>query len=396
MTSSTAYVTLRQYQLDKKQQNEEIYESRIKQDELLRVEFGKLHGKVDNLHGKFDDLHGKFDDLHGQFDDLHGKFDDLHGKFDLLSAGISAIPAIQSMMAELHASHLQLDSRMRNSLLRNPLSKLHAPVVYSPGKRLMRPELFPQTAQEFYRLRNPESDKQKEMIFYLADFYDITHLDNDTTDSEAEEESTIDSIAVVEALESILGLVERNFIDFREAAQRYAAEAPTTRQKRNPTNLNLSRPRAVKRTNFLPNQGEKSQAPVALPFRPSSPTNPEPPSSDMDGVGWYLKTPSDKAKRDARWKHAQRAMESASNDSSADHPVQEKPSDPVNASSGHALPGRPVQANASSGSATNPFPSRPVQGAVPDPLNASSGSTTNPNSASGRPSTESQSTGAHA
>jgi hypothetical protein len=388
MTSSTAirYVTLEQYNLDK----EENFRSRTKQDELLGNEFGKLHG---------------------MFETTTAKLETVETRLDHLSAGISSMRSLLGELVsshqELQAGQLQMSAQLRNSLLRNPLSTLHAPVVYSPGKRPMRPEKFPQNAQEFYRLRDPKSEKQKAMILYLAEFYDITYLDKDTSDSEVEEDSTtnIDPIAVVEALESILGLVERNFIEFRESAQRYASEAPTTRQKRNQTYP--SQPRAVKRTHFLANQGERSQALVALPLRPSSPTNQEPASPDMGRIDWYLKTPSDKAERNRWWKDVHAAVESASDDSSDNHPVQETIPKPVNASSGSATNpvsarGHPVQgagpdlANASSGSATNPFPSHSVQGAVPDPLNASSGSTTNPNSASGRPSSESQSTGAHA
>jgi hypothetical protein len=382
---------------------EQFVESRTRQDDHLKNEFGRVETRLDHLDAGISTIQS----LLGELVSSHRK----------LEAGYQ----------ELLAGQLQMGAQWRNSLLRNPLLKLHAPVVCPPGEPPMFPDskLFPQNAREFYALRYPKTDRHKRMIHYLARFYNISYLGGDASDPESEGEPTTntDPIAVVDALESALGLVESNFIEFRESAQRYA-EAPTASQKRISTNP--LEPRAVRRTHFL--QGEKSQAPVALPFRPSSPANREPPSSEADGVGWYLETPSDKARRDKRWKHALPAAESTSNDSSDDHPVQENVPGPANASPSSAANDssgdHPVQekvpgpANASPGSATNPF-SPQVQGAVPGPSNASlgsatnpfstrghpvqgavsntsSGSTTDPPPASRRPSTKSQSTGAHA
>jgi hypothetical protein len=99
-----------------------------------------------------------------------------------------------------------------------PSVAFHAPVVYSPVKSPMFPDskLFPQNSRKFYALRHPETDRHKQMIHYLAHFYKISYLDGDTSDLELEGEPTInaDLVAAVDALESILGLVERNFIEF--------------------------------------------------------------------------------------------------------------------------------------------------------------------------------------
>ena len=177
-----------------------------------------------------------------------------------LEAGHQQLEAgLQQLLAghqELLAGQLQMGAQWRNSLLRNPLLPLHAPVICPPGEPPKFPDskLFPQNAREFYALRYPKTDRQKQMIHYLAHFYNISYLGGDASDPESEGEPTTntDPFAVVDALESVLGLVERNFIEFSESAQRYA-EAPTTRHKR--TTTNPSQPRAVKRTHFL--QGDR-------------------------------------------------------------------------------------------------------------------------------------------
>ncbi|KAI8173233.1 hypothetical protein K4K51_010205 [Colletotrichum sp. SAR 10_75] len=141
------------------------------------------------------------------------------------------------------------NSRLRNPTLRiEPLAAIHPDGPVLPDKRL-----FPKDAKTFYGLRVLTSARRVEALAYLVKFYDIPfrawHANDDddydyeSYESDADEDSDDGSKPAeqpelsleeavltypkraVEDLETILGLNEENFINFRAHARQLKLES---------------------------------------------------------------------------------------------------------------------------------------------------------------------------
>ncbi|KDN64754.1 hypothetical protein CSUB01_11127 [Colletotrichum sublineola] len=149
---------------------------------------------------------------------------------------------------DLDAKHEQKMAYIRNQNLRNPNLPIE-PIVSlrDEGLVLPSPTRFPKHAKQFYALRKPDTLLRVRMLSYLIDFYDIQWQrwevsggDDDaddyetyTDENEGEGAATTtkplklslwDAVQTypglaVDALETILGLNEQNFINFRECAR---------------------------------------------------------------------------------------------------------------------------------------------------------------------------------
>ncbi|KAK0631432.1 hypothetical protein B0T14DRAFT_3142 [Immersiella caudata] len=123
---------------------------------------------------------------------------------------------------------LELAAYQRNNALRNPTFPIHPLPASRPNGTLVYPDpaLFPRHADEFYSIRNP-SDRSRQMLAYLAQFYGIYSQIPGSSGSERQGSSDVDD---VELLGHFLGLQEERFIAFRERAR--LAAKPSTATKR--------------------------------------------------------------------------------------------------------------------------------------------------------------------
>lgn len=158
------------------------------------------------------------------------------------------------------AKHEQKMAYIRNQNLRNPNLPIE-PIISlrDEGLVLPNPTRFPKHAKQFYALRKPDTPLRVRMLSYLVDFYDIQwqtwevsgaddHADdyeNYTDEDENENAATAakpsklslwDAVQTypelaVNTLESILGLNEQNFINFRECAKLRSPPQATKRRQ---------------------------------------------------------------------------------------------------------------------------------------------------------------------
>ena len=132
----------------------------------------------------------------------------------------NSIDEVKEELQELRAESLRISTRFQNSTLTNPTFQIAPLVIYKKGQGLIRPDLalFPQHANEFYSLRSSSTDRLREMLSYLVQFYSITTTDQeqpsirdshngDKTIEQVNDESCLQ----VEILGGVLGLVEDNF-----------------------------------------------------------------------------------------------------------------------------------------------------------------------------------------
>ncbi|WQF76299.1 hypothetical protein CDEST_01313 [Colletotrichum destructivum] len=138
----------------------------------------------------------------------------------------------QRLEAQIRQSH----AYMRNNALKNPTLPIRPVVVYRPEQGILEPELtrFPRNANEFYSLRDPQTNRHRSMLSYLAAFYDVQLR---TADYPSEDDSSDDETfdcpdVIVEKLEDILGLNEDKFVKFRERARQLATQTPSKPTKR--------------------------------------------------------------------------------------------------------------------------------------------------------------------
>ncbi|KAK1722922.1 uncharacterized protein BDZ83DRAFT_732255 [Colletotrichum acutatum] len=145
---------------------------------------------------------------------------------------------IQYLEAEIRRSQ----AFTRNNALKNPTLPIRPVVVYRPGYGILEPEpsRFPRNANEFYSLRDPQTDRHRSMLAYLAVFYDVQlrsagHLPEEESNSDDSDDDEIileHPDLVVEKLEDILGLNEDKITKFKERALQMASRAPSKPIKR--------------------------------------------------------------------------------------------------------------------------------------------------------------------
>jgi hypothetical protein len=174
---------------------------------------------------RLSDLNQRLENADGIQETLGARLGQIEVDFIGLLNGIRAdIRTSQSKFddsfSQISVECKRIDARLRNSILRNPFLRLMPVVIYQPGRGLVEPnaDLFPRNAKEFYNLKKPSTKRQKDVLVYLASFYDLVAYE-DTEDT-------------VEALEGILGLVETNFVDFQARAQQFLQRPPAKPVKR--------------------------------------------------------------------------------------------------------------------------------------------------------------------
>ncbi|KAI3317676.1 hypothetical protein HD806DRAFT_362602 [Xylariaceae sp. AK1471] len=201
---------------------DEYVDSRNKQDTLLNHEFTLVRHSIADLDQRFNGLESRFDGLESRFDGLESRFDGLESRFDGLESKFDV------KFNEMSARQEQLEAFVRNSRLRNPNLPIRPVVALRPFQGIVEPDpsYFPRHANEFYSLRNPATDHQRQMLAYLADFYDILRP------SKKDGVLIEDPYDTVDLLEGILGLEEDRFIQFRERARHMAARPHPTPIKR--------------------------------------------------------------------------------------------------------------------------------------------------------------------
>ncbi|KAK7416912.1 hypothetical protein QQZ08_011830 [Neonectria magnoliae] len=231
--------------------HEEYVDLQNRHDKFLNREFHDIRGSIDQIKAELkefkddvkefkddvkefkddvkefkDDVKEFKDDVNHRFDDVNIRFDDFARRFD-----------------ELKAESLRNTAYMRNTALRNPKYPIR-PLIAILHNGIVEPDpaRFPRHADEFYALRAPTTDHQRRMLAYLADFYDIPHTHyNSSSDSNGDSGSDNDdqdSIVIqnpedtVDLLESVLGLREDNFKEFRQRALELASRPPPPPVKR--------------------------------------------------------------------------------------------------------------------------------------------------------------------
>ncbi|KAK0702662.1 hypothetical protein B0H67DRAFT_594877 [Lasiosphaeris hirsuta] len=139
---------------------------------------------------------------------------------------------IKITMGEMQVTMRQIEVRARNGKLKNPTARIRPIPIFAQGRGPQEPDptYFPKYANQLYRLRKPQNERDHQMLAYLSTFYDIQQEAADA--SESGEKVQVDPDRAVELLEEILGLDEDNFIEFRTRAQRFADQGPPAAEKR--------------------------------------------------------------------------------------------------------------------------------------------------------------------
>ncbi len=109
------------------------------------------------------------DQINVQFRSVNAEFERVHND----------IKEIRADIQEIRASQRRTDAILRNSMAR----RFHSRIVSSPKYDYSRPEagvtypdekMFPQTLGQLHLLRRPMSERQKAIVRYLTQFYDVT------------------------------------------------------------------------------------------------------------------------------------------------------------------------------------------------------------------------------
>ena len=116
-------------------------------------------------------------------------------------------------MQQMDVRIMQMDVRMRNGRLRNPARKIYPAPRFAEGVGVENPVLFPDYHHQFYSLRHPQTEHERQLLKYLCKFYDVN--------------PEMDPELAVEQLEGILGLDEDQFGVQRVAATSGPPQAPS-------------------------------------------------------------------------------------------------------------------------------------------------------------------------
>ncbi|WQF90612.1 hypothetical protein CDEST_15626 [Colletotrichum destructivum] len=149
----------------------------------------------------------------------------------------------QRLEAQIRQSH----AYMRNNALKNPTLPIRPVIVYRPEQGILEPEpsRFPRNADEFYSLRDPQTNRHRSVLAYLAAFYDVQlrTADYPSEDDSSDDETFLDRPdVIVEKLEDIFGLNEDKLVKFRGRARQLAAQNPSKPVKRLQTFLSDEQP----------------------------------------------------------------------------------------------------------------------------------------------------------
>jgi hypothetical protein len=217
---------------------DEFIRIRTVQDQHLNTEFGSLRQSIGQVK---DGLKRLKDDVTIQFRAVDDRFNAVDDRFNAVDNRFNAVDdrfnAVDDRFDRLEVQTRQSHAYVRNNALKNPTLPIRPLVVYRPGQGIMEPDssYFPRHADEFYSLRNPQTDRHRSMLAYLALFYDVQLRADAHSSGEdgSEDETVLDRPdLVVERLEDILGLNEDQFIRFKERAHEIASRPQPQRIKR--------------------------------------------------------------------------------------------------------------------------------------------------------------------
>ncbi|KAI3531983.1 hypothetical protein CABS02_13997 [Colletotrichum abscissum] len=228
--SRDEYIDLRNSQ--DKHLNAELASIRCSVDDVKRELKADIKEVRDNITALKDDFTALKDDVTALKDDFTALKDDvttLRGDFTV---------QMQYLEAEMSRSQ----AFTRNNALKNPTLPIRPVVVYRPGRGILEPDSkrFPRNANDFYSLRDPQTEWHRSTLAYLADFYDVqlrgaSHFPKEESNSDDSDDDEIileHPELVVEKLEDILGLNEDKIIKFKERALQTASRAPSKPIKR--------------------------------------------------------------------------------------------------------------------------------------------------------------------
>ncbi|KAG5790579.1 hypothetical protein H9Q69_010363 [Fusarium xylarioides] len=116
----------------------------------------------------------------------------------------------------------------------NPSFPIHLIPSLDLSHGILYPKYFPTNATEFYSLRNPTTNRLRQLLAYLAVFYDIQpHSEDDAPEGRNGDEFIAQHPELaVDLLENIFGLNEDNFIKFKARASELANRPPEPPVKR--------------------------------------------------------------------------------------------------------------------------------------------------------------------
>ncbi|OAA71744.1 hypothetical protein LEL_08979 [Akanthomyces lecanii RCEF 1005] len=227
-------------------------------------------------------------DEYVELQNRHNKFlnDELYSirhSFNQVAAELKELTAdVKTRFDELKADYMRTNAYFRNNALRNPTLPIRPIIAFHPDRGILEPDpaRFPRHANAFYTLRTPSTPHQHSMLAYLVSFYDIPVPDPSTSpDSDGDPESIIiqDPDSVVDQLESILGLNEENFTQFRHRAAQLAS---------------YPQPPPAKRSQFA---GEYQHALRIKPYKADSPESDHSDAPASTRLEWGTRsTPSSK------------------------------------------------------------------------------------------------------
>ncbi|KAK1691619.1 hypothetical protein BDP55DRAFT_269092 [Colletotrichum godetiae] len=201
------------------------------------------------------------------------------------------------------AESLQIAASLRNHTIRIPTLRIYPLVAFDLERGIVEPESewFPKNANEFYSLRNPKTARQRRMLKYLVEFYDVSqHIDasGDSSDSGSQADVIQDPETAVTMLEGVLGLNEDNFIHFRRHVEESSRRLAPTAGKRFQTEEHERRTRPeVCQSSVLPLRVQMESISRHLPAEPqlaSPPPKAQSYESEDAHISWGSRqTPSD-------------------------------------------------------------------------------------------------------
>lgn len=176
-----------------------------------------------------------------------------HLRTELRDTSANIRAELRSSVNELRTEIRNVRTAQRNGSLKNPILPFRAPLVYDyTNQRIVEPDrkLFPRHAREFYALRDPDTERQRKILIYLAGFYDVQiEVEHDVSEGDSSEDEAVlaDPIRIVELLGGIFGLNEDNFIRFTERAQELDARPSSPKKRLGAQEAAATNPTSVRR-----------------------------------------------------------------------------------------------------------------------------------------------------
>ncbi|KAK1471356.1 hypothetical protein CTAM01_16573, partial [Colletotrichum tamarilloi] len=219
---------------------DEYIDLRNSQDKHLNAELASIRCSVDDVKQELNDVKRE---LKADIKEVRDNITALKDDFTALKDDVTTLRGdFTVQMQYLEAEMSRSQAFTRNNALKNPTLPIRPVVVYRPGRGILEPDSsrFPRNANDFYSLRDPQTEWHRTTLAYLADFYDVqlrgaSHFPKEESNSDDSDDDEIileHPELVVEKLEDILGLNEDKIIKFKERALQTASRAPSKPIKR--------------------------------------------------------------------------------------------------------------------------------------------------------------------